>query len=160
MMAAKSASSEWDDFKAEKTGKVLVLKPPKSEADPKRPDMADLFFDQCKARRLPVPVRELMFAKIIKRRWKFDFAWHQEKPYPWKLAVEIEGLTMRRGDDGQWIMGGRHASIAGFREDCVKYNTAALLGWTVLRFEQTQVRSEYAIETIIRMLIRLGWKAP
>jgi len=54
------------------------------------------------------------------RRWRFDFAWPSKK-----IAVEIEG--------GTWT-GGRHTRGAGFQKDCEKYNAAAVLGWTVLRF--------------------------
>lgn len=53
------------------------------------------------------------------RRWRFDFAWPA-----CKVAVELEGR-------------GRHQTVAGVRADCEKYNTAALMGWTVLRFPAT-----------------------
>ena len=53
------------------------------------------------------------------RRWRFDFAW----PTP-KVAVEIEG--------GVW-MTGRHQRARGYLNDCEKYETALMLGWTVYR---------------------------
>jgi len=54
------------------------------------------------------------------RRWRFDFAWPD-----WKLAVEIEGGVFAHG---------RHTRGKGYEADCEKYNAAAVLGWTVLRY--------------------------
>jgi hypothetical protein len=58
--------------------------------------------------------------------WKFDFAWPEKK-----IAFEIEG----------W---GRHQRFVGFREDCIKYNAAAKLGWTVYRVTAQHVTNGYA----------------
>jgi len=69
-----------------------------------------------------------------KRRWRFDFAWPEQK-----LAVEIEG--------GVWT-NGRHTRGAGFIADSEKYNTAALLGWKVLRFHGGAVKDGSAVNTI------------
>lgn len=63
-------------------------------------------------------VREYRFHPV--RRWRFDFACPGRK-----VAVEIEG--------GTWDFG-RHNRGDGFAKDCEKYNTAVLLGWTVLRY--------------------------
>jgi len=65
-------------------------------------------------------VREYRFHPT--RKWRFDFA----SPLL-KVAVEIEGR-------------GRHQSIAGFRADCEKYNTATSMGWRVYRFPATDKR--------------------
>jgi len=67
--------------------------------------------------RLPVPVMEHVFCPT--RKWRFDFAWKDKK-----LALEVEGGV---------FTGGRHTRGAGFRNDIEKYNTAALMGWMVLR---------------------------
>jgi very-short-patch-repair endonuclease len=72
------------------------------------------------------------------RKWRFDFAWPERK-----LAVEVEG--------GTWS-GGRHTRGDGFERDCEKYNAAALLGWTVLRFTTAMVDDGRALETIERAL--------
>jgi very-short-patch-repair endonuclease len=56
------------------------------------------------------------------RGWAFDFAWPAAK-----LAVELEGF-------GSGFTVGRHQTYAGFREDCVKYNSAVTRGWRLLRF--------------------------
>ena len=54
------------------------------------------------------------------RLWRFDFAFAYRK-----IAIEIEG--------GTWS-GGRHTRGSGYAEDCLKYNEAAKLGWTILRY--------------------------
>ena len=54
------------------------------------------------------------------RRWRFDFAFIEQK-----IAIELEG--------GIWI-GGRHQTGKGFQGDCEKYNQATILGWRVLRY--------------------------
>ena len=63
--------------------------------------------------------REVTFCE---RGWKFDFA-----HVPTKVAIEIEG--------GIWSTKkkSRHTTGQGYRDDCVKYNRAAALGWTVFR---------------------------
>ena len=63
-------------------------------------------------------VREYPFAAPL-RNWRFDFAWPKER-----FAVEIEGITPTVG---------RHQRVAGFVEDCIKYEEAMLLGWRVYR---------------------------
>lgn len=73
------------------------------------------------------------------RKWRFDFAWPEMM-----IAVEIEG--------GTWA-GGRHSRGKGFEKDCEKYNEAAILGWTVLRFTTRQVTSGVAVETFTRALM-------
>ena len=65
------------------------------------------------------------------RKWRFDWA----EP-DLKLAVEVEGVT----HFGKGI--GRHQSATGIEGDMEKYNAAALLGWTVLRFSQRHLTRE------------------
>lgn len=78
----------------------------------------------CQAWALPGAQAEFRFHPA--RRWRFDRAWPELR-----VAVEIDG--------GTWS-GGRHTRPAGYAEDCVKLNSAALMGWTVLRFTGEQVR--------------------
>lgn len=59
------------------------------------------------------------------RKWRFDFALPCRR-----LAIEIEG--------GVWIRG-RHTRGKGFLGDCVKYSTAAVLGWRVIRLAPQQL---------------------
>ena len=76
------------------------------------------------------------------RLWRFDFAWPALK-----LAAECEGGT---------YSGGRHTTGAGFEKDAEKYNTAAVQGWTVLRFTQRQITSGAALEALSAVVARLS----
>lgn len=105
----------------------------------KRERFEELFAFHCRSFKLPAFHRNHRFALSIGREWRLDFAWPE-----WMLAVEIEGLVVRR-IGGMLITTGRHVSAEGFREDCVKYASAAILGWTVLRFEQSMVTKGEAI---------------
>mgnify|MGYP003297287319 FL=1 len=53
------------------------------------------------------------------RRWRFDYA-----IIDLKIAVEVDGAV--------WV-GGRHNRAAGYVADMEKLNTAASMGWLVLR---------------------------
>lgn len=66
---------------------------------------------------LPAPIQEHLFAKP--RRWRFDYAWPAQL-----VALEVEG--------GVWTQG-RHTRGSGFLADVLKYNTAAVLGWRIVR---------------------------
>jgi hypothetical protein len=149
------------------TTRTKVTKLRKVEKDLKAKNeesAADLFARQCRERRLPAFIREYHFAAKLNRGWKFDFCWVYRTPQadllakPLKLAVEIEGIVMRRTKSGEWIMSGRHATIGGFKDDCIKYATAAMLDWRLMRFEQSQVKSGFAVAMVMRSLARNGWK--
>lgn len=123
------------------------------EPKPAKVGPEELFDSQCRMFMLPPAERQLLFAKAaLGRRWAFDFAWRQ-----YMVAVEIEGVAVKRLA-GQLVVMGRHASIQGIRGDMEKYNSAALLGWTVLRFLQSDVKPKLAIETTMRVLASKGWK--
>lgn len=137
----------------------------------------DLFAQQCVTFRLPSFIRQHPFALGLGRKWRFDFAL-----LDFHLAVEIEGLipcviwqakldggapimnesgtrvVNVRSCERQFVVFGRHASIKGIKGDMEKYNTAAALGWTVLRFEQKDVKPKHAIEMTMRALAAKGWK--
>lgn len=66
---------------------------------------------------LPAPVREHRFHPV--RRWRFDYAWPEQR-----VALEVDG--------GVWT-GGRHTRGAGFIKDMEKLNTATIAGWRVVR---------------------------
>lgn len=134
--------TEWDDLGAPSEG------PGKTEG------AEDLFAAQCRTFMLPAAERQHLFAKASHgRKWRFDFCWRA-----YMVAVEIEGLVPRRLPGGQLVVAGRHGSVAGIIEDMEKYNTAALLGWTVLRFPQKAVKPKQAIETTMRVLATRGWR--
>ena len=101
-------------------------------------NIEEAFLFQLKALRLPIPIREYVFAPP--RKWRFDFVWIEKY-----LAVEIEG--------GTWS-GGRHTRGQGFTEDCRKYNHGIVNGWRVLRFTGDMVKSGEAITTTEQALKR------
>lgn len=116
--------SRWAEREAW-TAKIEGRKAERSEGE-------SVFLDQCRERGLK-PEREYRFHPS--RKWRFDFAWPDVK-----LALEVEGGTAA----GK----GRHSHGDGFVRDCQKYNAAALLGWRVLRFTTSMVKSGEAIDTI------------
>lgn len=77
------------------------------------------------------------------RKWRFDFAWPEQR-----LACEVEG--------GVWS-GGRHTRGKGFSNDCEKYNEAAVDGWTVIRVTAEQIESGQATDWLRR---KLAFEAP
>jgi hypothetical protein len=149
---------EWDEFMADERARsnVLELKIQRPPKESEKSKLEERFEHQLREHKLPQYAKQQPFAKQVGRLWKFDFAFGW--PNAWRVAVEIEGLVMRRDNHGNWQIGGRHGNIAGFEEDCVKYNTAALLGWTVLRFTGSQVRSGFAIAMTQRVLYSKGWR--
>lgn len=96
---------------------------------------------------LPSPERELRFHD--KRRWRFDFAWPSHM-----LALEVDGGTMGAG-----AAQGRHTRGKGFEADCIKVNTATLLGWRVLRVTGAMVRDGRALATLEEALSQAGQEA-
>lgn len=84
------------------------------------------------------------------RKWRFDFAWPDRK-----VAVELDG--------GGWGTGpacpackqrsaGRHTRGKGFEGDCEKLNTAAALGWTVLRYTMGMLKRPDALADLRAVL--------
>jgi very-short-patch-repair endonuclease len=76
------------------------------------------------------------------RRWRFDFA-----DSALKIAVELDGAT--------WVQG-RHSRGGGIAKDNEKFNTAALMGWMVLRFDGGAIKDGTAINTVHAALGRFG----
>ena len=68
------------------------------------------------------------------RRWRFDYAIPAKK-----VAVEVDG--------GVWT-GGRHINPAGYINDMEKLNTAASMGWLVLRI----VREECFLQKTLNLI--------
>lgn len=63
-------------------------------------------------------VKELQFHPD--RKWRFDYAFPSRK-----IAIEIDGAI--------WTLG-RHNRPRGYLNDMEKLNTAASMGWLILRF--------------------------
>ncbi len=83
------------------------------------------------------------------RKWRFDFAVPSHM-----LALEIEGgIWGFDNGHGKKIMGG-HSRGAGYQDDLYKYNEAAILGWTVLRFSVDDVMTARSKTIISRWLRR------
>lgn len=83
-------------------------------------------------RGFPVPEREYRFHDV--RKWRLDFAWPARK-----VAVEVQGGTYRKS---------AHSSMYGLQRDYTKYNTAAIMGWTILQFTGKMIESGEAADTI------------
>jgi hypothetical protein len=88
--------------------------------------MAKIFYDRqvvldwFKDNGLIADPNELHFAKHLGRNWRFDFTFSRHG----KVALECEGGIFSRG---------RHSNPAGMVKDIEKYNTAAALGWSLIR---------------------------
>lgn len=91
-----------------------------------------IFILLCENLGVTKPKLEYQFMRT--RKFRFDFAWPEEK-----LAVEIEG--------GIWIQG-RHTRGHGYISDMEKYNLAVVHGWRVLRFTTKQIKEFSTYETI------------
>ena len=102
-------------------------------------DLEAALANQIRVTGLPEPEREYRFHPT--RRWRFDFAWPD-----YMLAAEVEG--------GVWAQG-RHTRGSGFIKDCIKYNEAVILGWSVVRFAGAMITDGEALDYLERMLERL-----
>ena len=99
-------------------------------------ELEDRLDFQMRAAELPAWETEFKFHP--RRRWRADRGWPHLK-----LLVEVEG--------GIWT-GGRHVTGAGFEEDCVKYNEAAILGYRVIRVTRGMIEDGRALDAIMRAL--------
>jgi hypothetical protein len=97
------------------------------------PSIVAAYFSQ---QGLPPSVTEHAFH--YSRKWRFDFAWLEQK-----VALEVEG--------GIWIAGG-HSRGSGQVKDHEKMNNAALLGWYVLRCQPKELCTLETVWLIWRML--------
>lgn len=92
----------------------------------------------CVAMGLPLPVLEHRFHTT--RKWRFDVCWPE-----YKVALEVEG--------GLWLpKGGRHNRPVGMVKDMEKYNTAAEMGWRVLKVEPKKLMTSATVEMIKRAI--------
>lgn len=78
--------------------------------------------------------KELIFHPT--RKWRFDFAWPEQK-----IALEIDGAVHQ---------GGRHTQGVGFVKDCEKMNEATILGWQVYRVPTDWIYNGQAYELLQR----------
>jgi very-short-patch-repair endonuclease len=68
------------------------------------------------------------------RKWRFDYAFPAHK-----TAVEVDG--------GLWIQG-RHNRPKGYINDMEKFNTAASMGWVVLKFTPDELYKSATLNLI------------
>lgn len=94
--------------------------------------MIDIFVKFAEAQLGVAPVKEYQFHST--RKWRFDYAFIEER-----VALEVEGGVHTAG---------RHIRPRGFLNDMEKYNTAATMGWLVLRTTPDQLRTFCTIELI------------
>ena len=87
---------------------------------------------QIRAMKLPEPVREYRFH--ADRKWRFDFAWVDQR-----IAMEVEG--------GVWN-GGRHGRGSGIVKDIEKGNAAVLLGWRMMRATGDMIKKGEAVRLL------------
>jgi very-short-patch-repair endonuclease len=92
--------------------------------------MSAVFLAMLKAAGLPEPATEHRFHPT--RKWRFDYAWPEHK-----VALEVEGAVWTHG---------RHTRGSGFVKDMEKYNTAAVLGWMVLRVQTKELTNGAALD--------------
>ncbi len=98
--------------------------------------MSETFNKVAKHFGLPPAEMEVVFCPP--RKWRFDYAWVEHK-----VALEVEG--------GVWTRG-RHTRGAGFLADMSKYNSAAELGWLVIRCTPATLFAEATFNTIKRAI--------
>ena len=75
------------------------------------------------------------------RKWRFDWAIVADEIPP--VAIEYEGGV---------FMGGGHTRGVIYGANCEKYNEAAIMGWTVLRFTAPMIRAKMHETQIKRAL--------
>lgn len=90
----------------------------------------------------PTPEQEYRFHPT--RKWRFDFCWPSIK-----LAVEAEGGLYSNG---------RHNRALGYIGDMQKYNAAAELGYTVLRYHKFDIEAISQIERVYYKLLAAQMK--
>ena len=102
-------------------------------------DYPGLLSMQCLGLGLPIPEREVYFAKeTFQRMWRLDLLWRAAG-----LAVEVDGAVFKDG---------RHNRGAGYTEDRVKDAHVLLMGWRVLHVTTTQVSNGTACRWIQQLL--------
>lgn len=127
----------------------ITVKDGKRKRSKAKQHVPDPQFDaMCKAHGLPIPVQEYKFHPT--RKWRFDYLFDG-----W-LAVEKEGGVFGKKCPTckRVAAAGGHSSVTGIKRDIEKYNAAAMLGYTVLRFLPEQFDSGEAFATIREALER------
>jgi len=85
-----------------------------------------------------LPAPEAEFSAIEGRRYRWDFAWPNQK-----VLVEVQGAV--------WVKGG-HSTGTGITRDAEKNNLAILAGWKPLIVTADHIKSGKALEWIKQAL--------
>jgi hypothetical protein len=93
-----------------------------------------LFYSLLKREGLPLPEPEFAFAADRGRKWRMDFCWPLHR-----VGLEIDGSIWTNG---------RHTRGSGWLKDTVKLNTAAAMGYRMLRASPQQLHDLALITTI------------
>ena len=97
------------------------------------------FAELCRLSGLPEPIAEHAFAKAaLGRRWRFDWAWVDER-----VALEVQGGL---------FTGGRHARGPALLREHEKLNAAAALGWRVVFCVPKDVQAGAVIDAVGKAL--------
>lgn len=99
-------------------------------------DLGPAFATLCRDAGIPAPDPEHRFHPV--RRWRFDFAWPDER-----VALEVEG--------GIWTRG-RHVRGKGALNDMEKYSEAAARGWRILRVTPDHLLRDDTLDLVRRAL--------
>lgn len=102
-----------------KSGEIAIIKKKKIEKVSIEKNTIELFLKQFQQQGLIKSYEtEYKFDEV--RKFRFDWAIPELM-----IAIEYEGVFSAKS---------RHTTVAGFSEDCRKYNLAIANGWRVLRY--------------------------
>ncbi|HAV5522845.1 DUF559 domain-containing protein [Acinetobacter baumannii] len=87
---------------------------------------------------------------VMKIAYEQEFRFHPERR--WKADFRIEGYMILVEVEGGAFSNGRHTRGEGYIGDMEKYNSAAMMGFTVLRFSTEQVKAGVAIKQIEQLV--------
>ena len=105
----------------------------------KKSHIEEEFLLQVRALQLPLPNRNVRFARHLGRQFEADFLWDEPK-----VIVEIQGGLRVAGKNGGSV-NGHHTTMAGYTADCEKLALATLLGYKVFWATSSQVKTGQAV---------------
>ena len=108
-----------------------------SKAQKPKTDYKQIFLQQIKVAKLPMPELEVKFH--ASRKWRLDFAWEKEM-----IAIEYHGIF------GAHKAG--HQAVKSLQRDYEKANEAVLLGWLYLTITAETVDSGQALTWLEKAL--------
>jgi len=83
-----------------------------------------------------------IYNKITGAEWGVELAFHPKRK--WRMDIYCQELMIAVEIEGGIFSGGAHTRGAHFLSDCEKYNTAASMGWIVLRAIPTSKNNHIA----------------